>query len=101
MIEKFEAALAQDRASRRLEGIIDAVNNGRVDCLLTEQRVGYALSQLLLRELGQINTAVIGILQMGGKSWSASTMAWVLQLWLRYFATSHCGCAVPVWKFGH
>lgn len=66
-IEKFEAAVAQNRGSHTADQIIDAVNSGRVDCLLIEQRVGYAPNQLASDEISQINTALIGTLQAGGR----------------------------------
>lgn len=67
VIDKLETAVAQNRGSHTAEQIVEAVNSGRVDCLLIEQRVGYAPSQLKSEVLSQINTALIGTLQTGGR----------------------------------
>lgn len=67
VIEQFETALAQQRGSRNVDQIFDAANTGRVDCLLIEQRVGYAPSQMPPVALAQINKALIRTLQTGGR----------------------------------
>ncbi len=66
-IRKLELALSRDLGSRDTGEIAEAANTGRVECLLIEQRVGYASDQLETVELTQINAALIGTLQNGGR----------------------------------
>ena len=66
MIEQLENELERQRGSRSVDQILAAATNGRVDCLLIEHRVGYALDQIDERELVQINSALVRVLQMGG-----------------------------------
>ncbi len=67
LIDQLEVALTQNRASRNIDQILEAAGCGRIDCLLIEQRVGFASDRLTESQLTQINAALIEALQTGSR----------------------------------